>query len=164
MGEVVVPQYHTENYTEFDYYGRPYTNSYSVFDGYRFLNAIAAGFDSTGKLLWDNTLEIRNLLSYELNPKVSVFPSGENLVMCYLGDGKIGSKVIKGMETIEKLEFSPVELQYPDDRLVSETRNRMVPWYDHYFLCYGYQEIKNIALSDNNRRIVYYFSKVGFEQ
>jgi hypothetical protein len=164
IGEVVSPQYHTESFTEFDYYGRPYTNSYSVFDGYRFLNAIVAGFDSTGKLLWDNALEIRNLVSYELTPKVSAFYAGDEMVLCYLSDGKIGSKMIREKEVLEKLDFSPLEMLFPDDKLQGETRSRMAPWYENYFLCYGFQEIKNIALSENNKRLVFYFNKVKFEK
>ncbi len=162
--EVFSPQYHTENFTDFDYYGRPYTNSYSVFDGYRFVNAIVGGVDNDGKLLWDNTLEIRNLVSSELSKKVVVFQSGIDLVLCYVSDGKIGSKIIRENNVVEKLDFAQIEMLYPDDKLLSETKGRLVPWYGNYFLSYGYQEIKNIALESNNKRLVYYFSKLRFEK
>ena len=164
MTEFYYPQYRTENYTDFDYYGRPYSNSYSVFDGYRYTNALVAGYDKSGKILWDNTLEIRNLVSYELDPKVTAYPSGDELVLAYLSDGKIASKIIKEGGVIEKLDFSPVDLMYPNDKLLAETRSRLVPWYGNYFLCYGYQEIKNIALDKNNKRLVFYLNKIRFER
>jgi hypothetical protein len=162
--EIFSPQYHTENFTDFDYYGRPYTNSYSVFDGYRFANAIVTGFDKDGRLIWDNTLEIRNLVSHELSPKVVVFPEGNDQVLCYISDGKIGSKIINGNNVVEKLDFAPIELLYPEDKLLSEIKGKLIHWYANYFLSYGYQEIKNIALESNNKRLVFYFSKLRFEK
>ncbi len=161
--EFFSPQYHTESFTDFDFYGRPYTNSYSVFDGYRFFNAVVAGFDQDGKLLWDNNIEIRNLVSFELSPKVVTFPTGNDLVLCYVSDGKIGSKIIRENNVVEKLDFSAIDLLHPDDKLLNETRGLLMPWYGDYFLSCGYQEIKNIALETNNKRLVYYVSKIRFE-
>ena len=163
MAESFFPQYHSENFTDYDFYGRPFTNTYSVFDGYRYSKAIIAGFDLMGKLLWDNSLDIRNLLSFELNSKVIQFSQNSNIVMAYLSEGKIASKIIHNNEVIEKLDFSPIELEYPNDKLLSETKSRMVYWYDNFFLCYGYQEIKNVSLEQNNKRLVFYFNKVRFD-
>ena len=162
--EVFSPQYHTESITDFDYYGRPYTNSYSVFDGYRFFNAIVAGFDNKGRLLWDNTMEIRNLVSHELTPNVVTFSAGSNLVLCYDSDGKIGSEIIHENDVVEKLDYTPIDLLYPEDKLLSESKSKLIPWYGNYFLSYGYQEIKNIAVETNNKRLVFYFSKLRFEK
>jgi hypothetical protein len=46
--------------------------------------------------------------------------------------------------------------------MISDSKNNMLSWYGPYFLCYGYQEIKNINASDK-KRLVYYFTKVRFE-
>ncbi len=163
FSEVYHPQYHSENFTDFDFYGQPFTNSYTVFDGYRFTNAILATFDKDGKLLWDNNMEIRNLITFELSPKVNIYFSDGNVVLTYLSDGKIASKIINGDNVVEKLDFSSYDLSYPDDKLLSETKSRMAYWYGNYFLCYGYEDIKNVALEGNNKRLVYYFSKIKFE-
>jgi hypothetical protein len=162
QSEVYSPQFRTENFTDFDFYGRPYTNSYSVFDGFRFQSAIVAGFDLEGKLVWDNVLEIRNLLSHEATPKMTIYPDGSDLVLAYLSDGKIGFKIIKGNSVLEKLSYNPLELLYPEDKLLSESRSRMTEWYDNYYLCFGYQEIKNISLASNNKRLVFFINKVRF--
>ena len=163
LAESFYPQYHTENYTDYDFYGRPYTNSYSIFDGYRFTSGIIAGFDRQGDLLWDNAMEIRNLLSFELTPKMNVFISDNEQIICYLSDGKIGSKIFNGNTTLGKTEYSPVQLKTDNDRLLSETKSRMIFWYDRYFLCYGFQEIKNLSREGENKRLVYYFTKIRIE-
>jgi hypothetical protein len=163
MAEAFNPQYHSETFTDFDYYGRPFTNSYSVFDGYRYNSAIITGFDDKGKLLWDNNMEIRNLVSFDLEQKVNTIFTAGDIVLTYQGEGKLASKIVKGYDVIEKLDYSPVEMSLPDDKLLSETKSKMIPWYDNYFLCSGYQEIRNVALEGNNKRLVYYFSKIKFE-
>ncbi len=163
LAESYSPQYHTESFTDFDFYGRPYTNSYSVFDGYRFFNAIVAGFDAEGSMVWDNCMEIRNLVSFDLAPKVSLFSSGGNLVLCYSSEGKIGSRVIRESEVIEKQDFADVEMLHSDDKLISESKGVLAYWYGNYFLSQGYQEIRNIALENNSKRMVFCFSKLRFD-
>jgi hypothetical protein len=163
FSEVYHPQYHSENFTDFDFYGQPFTNSYTVFDGYRFTNAIITAFDKDGNLLWDNNMEIRNLISFELTPKVNSYRAGGNVVLMYLSDGKIASKIIHGDKTVENVDYSTFDLTYPDDKLLSETKSRIAYWYGNYFLCYGYEDIKNVALDGNNKRLVYYFSKIKYE-
>ena len=164
VGESYVPEYHPENFTEFDFYGRPYINTYNVFDGYRYTSSMIAGFDKTGNLKWDNSMEIRNLISTDLNPKVNVFcSSSDTMVLCYSSEARIASKIIRRNEVVEKLDFSAMEMMNPEDKMISDSKNYMVPWYDRFFLCYGYQEIKNINSSENKKRLVYYFTKVRFD-
>jgi hypothetical protein len=164
MGESYMPEYHPENFTEFDFYGRPYINTYNVFDGYRYTSAIIAGFDKNGNLKWDNSMEIRNLISPELIPKVNLFcSSSDTMVLCYSSEARIASKIIRENEVIEKLDFSAIEQMNEEDKMLSDSKNFMVPWYGPFFLCYGYQEIKNINSSGDKKRLVYYFTKIRFD-
>jgi len=161
--EIYAPQYHTENFTDFDFYGRPYTNSYSVFDGYRFFNALVTGFNGDGNLLWDNNIEFRNLISRELTPKLVLFPNKLDMVLCYISDGKVGSKIINEGNVTEKLDFTILDRLYPEDKIIEETKGIMNHWYGNYFISSGYQDIKNISLETNNKRLVFYFSKLRFD-
>lgn len=163
LGESYYLQYHTESFTDFDFYGRPYTNTYSVFDGFRYTSAIVAAYDIKGNLLWDNSMEIRNLISQTPDQKVSIHFNGEDAILAYLSEGKIGYKIIREGSTVEKTDYADLELSLPDDRLVNETRSRMVHWYDNYYLCYGYQDIKNLAVSGNATKLVFFCNKVQFD-
>lgn len=162
LAESYFPQYHSENFTDFDFYGRPYTNTYTVFDGYRFNHGMLTAFDQDGKLLWDNNMEIHNLLSAELNFRITDYFSGGEDILSYLSEGKIGSKVIRQNEVVEKLDFTAIDLLSDEDKLLTETKSRMVFWYSTYFLCYGYQEIKNIR-EGNTKRLVFYINKIRIE-
>jgi hypothetical protein len=163
LAESFSAQYHSESFTDFDFYGRPYVNTYQVFDGYRYNNGIVTAYDKDGKLLWDNSIEIRNLVSFEINPKVTVFfTPDDNAVLAYLSEGKIASKIVRGNSVIEKLDFSPLELLNPGDKMLTETKYGMLPWYDKYFICYGYEEIKSINSTENKKRLVFFFTKIAF--
>lgn len=164
LADGFAPQYHTENYTDFDFYGRPFVNSYSVFDGYRYYKAAVAGFAADGTLVWDNNVELRNLVSVTPRPQITCFPFKDELVLCYQSDGKIGSRIIRGSDVTEQLDFASMDLLYPDDKLVSESGTRLETWYGTTFLSYGYQEIKNIGLDSGNKRLVFYLTKLKFDR
>ena len=109
-------------------------------------------------------MEIRNLISPDLNPKVNVFcSSSDTMVLCYCSEARIASKIIRENDVVEKLDFSTLEQMFPEDKMLSDSKNYMVPWYGPFFLCYGYQEIKNINSSKDKKRLVYYFTKVKFD-
>jgi hypothetical protein len=38
----------------------------------------------------------------------------------------------------------------------------MAWWYDDYFLCSGYQEIRDISKGNNDKRLVFFCNKVRF--
>ncbi len=161
--EIFDPQYHSETFTDFDFYGRPYSNSYNVFDGYLFSQAIVAGFNTRGELQWDNHISFRNLLTMELVPKLMVHPvKQDELVLLYLSEGTIGSGIIKGTLETAPVEYSPLALMWPEDKLIAETKGKIMNWHGNYFLAGGYQEIKNIGMNTPGKRLVFYFSKVEY--
>ncbi len=161
--DVFEPEYHTETYTDFDFYGRPYTNSYAVFDGYRFKTGMIAAISFQGELLWDNTLPFRNALTMDLLPKMVAYPGGgTEYALCYLTEGIIASRIISGSTIREATTYLPLDLSENGDKLVRETRSGLYHWYDNYFIANGFQEIKNIGGEIGNRKNVYYFTKIRF--
>ena len=164
VSETYFPQFHTESFTDYDFYGRPFTNSYSVFDGYRFTGAILTAFDGEGKLVWDNAMSIRNIITFSMEPKVSVYFFRDEIVLAYLSEGRIASRIIKGPEIMEKTSYSELELMSPNEKLLGESNSMMVHWYDEFFLCYGYQEIRDISKSGNDKRLVFFCNKVRFDR
>jgi hypothetical protein len=64
---------------------------------------------------------------------------------------------------VEKTDYTDLDLSLPEDRLINETKSRMLHWYDNYFICYGYQEIKNLSYTGNATKLVFYCNKVRFD-
>ncbi len=162
IAEAYYPEYHNVSYTTYDAYGRPTTSSYSVFDGYRYTNAVIACFDDEGKLLWDNSFELTNILSKKLDKRVETLFDGDDIILTYSSDGEIASKVIRGNEVIENTNLTPIQTNYSNDKVLSDYNSDMEYWYDTYFISYGYQRIKNTSVENKSKRTVFYFNKIAF--
>ncbi|MCD4746368.1 MAG: hypothetical protein K8R58_08720 [Bacteroidales bacterium] len=160
--EAYYPEYHMVTSMYYDYYGRLIPQSYSVFDGYKYFNAFITCFDKNGNMLWDNSLEIYNILTFNLIKRVNIFFDDNDIVLAYSDDGKIVSKIINGTRVVEGLDYSSIETSNINDKLISESNSNMMYWYKNYFICYGYQTIKNNSFIDKNKRIVFYINKIAF--
>ena len=162
ISEGYYEEYHTVTNTYYDYYGHPSPVSYTVFDGYKYFNAFVSCYDETGNKLWDNGMEIFNILTMNLNNRIVVYFDNDEMVLAFNHEGKIGAKIIKGTEVVEGLDYFPIEPTYNNDKVMEDTKSNMAFWYDNYFLAYGFQTIRNNTLVRNNKRTVFYINKVGF--
>lgn len=163
VSEAYYEEYHTVTSTYYDYYGRPVPVSYSVFDGYKYFNAFISCFTKDGIKLWDNGLEIFNILTFDLENRVNIYFAGDEIILAYNREGKIGAKIIKGAQIIEGLEYYPLESTYINDKIIGDSKSSMEFWYDNYFLAYGFQNIRNNTLVGNDKRVVFYLNKVSFK-
>jgi hypothetical protein len=163
VSEAYYEEYHTVTSTYYDYYGRPVPVSYTVFDGYKYFNAFISCFTDEGEKLWDNGLEIFNILTFDLENRVNVYFNHDDVVLAYNREGKIGAKIINGQQIVEGVEYYPLESKYSEDKIIGDSKSNMEYWYDNYFLAYGFQNIKNNSLIGNDKRIVFYINKVFFQ-
>lgn len=162
VAEGYYEEYHTVTNTYYDYYGRPMPMSYSVFDGYRYFNAFITCFDGEGNKEWDNGLEIFNILTFDLKKMVTAYFDSSDIVLAYNRDGKIAAKIITEGESAEGTDYYPLEASYANDKVADDSKSLMVPWYDNYFICYGFQVIPNDSYIGNEKRTVFYINKVAF--
>jgi len=161
IAEAYYPEYHTVMTTSY-VNGHPVTSYQYVFDGYRYTNAIVACFDKEGELLWDNSFEIMNILTFNLHERVKVMLDGEDIILAYSSGGNIASKIIRGNEVVEGKQYTKIETKYDNDKVLADYNSDMEYWYGNYFISYGYQKIKN-KTQDKSKRMVFYFNKMGFQ-
>ncbi|MCF8235751.1 MAG: hypothetical protein K9G67_12300 [Bacteroidales bacterium] len=163
LAESYYPDYRTVSYITYDYYGRPFPQTYSVFEGYKYFSGIIAGFDNKGNLLWDNGIKVMGLTTFRLEKKLVGFFSGDDLVLAYNTQGKVASEIFDNGITVGDFEYINLEQKYKKDKLMKAANSGIMHWYDSYFICFGYQEIRNNALPGNSRRTVFYINKLAFE-
>lgn len=164
VAEAYYPEYHTEYYTEY-VNGKPVTRTRRVFDGWRYTHAIVCGFDKNGRMVWDNTFEIWNILTFNLKERVRVLPQDKELVLAYAYGGAIHSKVISGSEVLDGKSSTPIETSKEGDKVRSNYDSDMAFWYDNYFVTWGYQRIKNTeekGKGGKKKRTVFYFNKIQY--
>lgn len=160
--ELYKPHYRTETRMDYDFYGRPYPYTYSVFDGYLFFDVIVVDINNEGDLIWNNDYIIRDLKSYSLSRHSVVFSENEFVTTAYVNNGRVYSKVFDGALDIDSDE-SIIATNNGKDRIDRDENNFIEKWYDGYFLIYGYQRILNRSLSKQNERTIFYLNKIAYK-
>ncbi len=166
IGEAFYPKYNsTATYAgASSYYGPGAYSAY--FSGYRYTHAVVIGFNDKGKILWDNSFEIEDVLSMTLDQYVHADVREKDIVLFYMYDNEIRTKIIQGNEVIEGKSFDNIRLSFGDDVLKTTHSDigGMEMWYDNTFYGYGTQYIKNMKDQGVklNRR-VFYINKIRYK-
>jgi hypothetical protein len=163
MLEAFYPEFRTVSDISYDYWGRPVTHSYTVFDGYRFFNSILTGYNIDGVLEWDNSLEVNITPTTRLDQKSAYFFDGKPAIIFYNDGAKISYRVCLKNAELEPFTVLDLETSEFGDKITAVGQNHLVHWYDYYFLAYGYHTIRNNLLTEKNERTVFYINKISLE-
>jgi len=178
LGEAFYPKYSSTgtyydvetsqfgNYGGFRGLGRPNDYTPTNFAGYRYTHAVVAAFNSQGEMIWDNSFEIEDVISFSLDQYVKASFTEEGIVLLYLYDNQIRSKIIRGSEVVEGKKFDDLKLTFEDDQVnnyLSTKVGGLEKWYGDTFVAFGVQRIKNLKDSgvELNRK-VFYVNKVEY--
>ncbi len=167
IGEAYYPKY--SNTTSPTYFGGFSGNNdwgNPTFQGYRYTHAVVVGFDKKGNVLWDNSFEINDVLSYELKELVKVTVEDDKIIMLYVFEDVIRAKVIKGNEILEGKSFNPIALSFQSDEITNNNKDMegLEEWYGNYFYASGTQKIKNLRDKDIKiNRKVFYINKIKYQ-
>lgn len=117
-----------------------------VFDGYQYTHAVVIGFDKNGKLIWDNSFEINDVKSFELEQFAKIYPQDDRIILLYLYQNAIRSKIISGAEVLEGKSLDEMKLKFKDDEVKErETEtSKLDYWYGNHFFAFGVQKVHNI--------------------
>lgn len=143
------------------YGGRSYLYNSSqrqVFDGWVYTHAVVAGFDYNGKLLWDNSIEIKDLKTKTLKEKVKASVSNDKITLFYNNKGIISRKSILRDKVVEDTQNQIIETQSDGDKVKRNENEDAEFWFDNYVLAWGTQRIAG----DGGRRNVFYLNKIAF--
>ncbi|WP_221409421.1 hypothetical protein [Marinoscillum furvescens] len=136
------------------------------FMGYKYTHAVVVSFDRNGNIIWDNSFEINDIETFGLEEFVAVNTYEDQVVLMYLEENTIRSKVVRGNEIVEGKTFNPVRLSYAEDEV--KTRDPEVEglkvWYDQTMYAYGEQRIHNDnAVGGDYSRKVFYINKIKYQ-
>jgi hypothetical protein len=138
-------------------------NNDLVFDGYRYTHATVLAFDTNGKLQWDNTFEINDVKTFNLEQFVKLKADKEKITLLYLFDNKLRSKVIAGSNVIESKNIEPIKTLAEDDVVIKDITmmNKLEYWYGDYLFAYGIQNITNAKqIGGQSERSVFFINKL----
>jgi len=168
IGEAYYPRY---NYSSSGSSFGPNNTAFSpgfsnpFFLGYKYTHAVVVAFDPNCNLLWDHTFKIEDIQTYTLDENVVVSASSEGVILMYLEENEIRSKVVKGNEVVEGRTFNPVRLSFESDELRNKNPNveGLERWYDETLFAYGEHSIQNPnKVAGRTFRKVFYINKVQY--
>jgi len=170
IGEAFYPKYNTNTYNS--YFGGYYSRGAGryqrnlAFEGFKYTHAIVIAFDKSGNLLYDNSFEINDVLSYDLDQFVNVSVEDDRMVLLYIYENVIRSKLIQGDEVLEGKSFNEIALTFEED--VAKTPDSefggLELWYDNKFFAYGVQKIKNLSSQNvKMNREVFFLNKIQYK-
>lgn len=148
------------------FYANPLVRGEMIFDGYRYTHAAVIGFDKRGKLLWDNSFEINDVKTLHLEQFVKIVHDGNRLILLYLFDNTIRSKIIKDGDIIEGKTYDALKMQFSEDMVNPKDteKSKLDYWYDDVFFATGIQTIKNLRESGITlTRKVFFINKITYK-
>ena len=164
LGEAFYPKYVSadRSYGPFFYNGGlPSTmmRDGRVFDGYHYTHAVVMGFDQNGNLLWDNSFEINDVKTFNLEQFVKLEVQGDRIALLYLFDNELRTKVIQDDQVLEGKTVEHIKTSFDSDVVRNEqtSMNRLEYWYKDNFYAYGVQEIAN---AERGKRRVFFINKI----
>ena len=172
IGEAFYPHYsyssssfRTFNYAPRYAYAGPLYRDGLIFDGYNYTHAVVIGFDKSGKLLWDNSFEINDVRSMQLEQFVKIQPEEDRVVLLYLFENALRSKIIKGSEV---LEGKTTDILNPDGQGKKEKaknieNSKLDHWYGQYFFAFGNQAIQPGKGDEANKGKMFFINKITYK-
>ena len=130
--------------------------------GYRYKHGMVCAFDKKGKLLWDNSLEYKDLETMtSLQPQIQISTGKDSLTMVYMNDQKIYYKRTDKSLPVEEIREVEIPSKEEADKTLNDREKELVTaWYGDYFLMYGIQQYRGGA--NGNSRKVFYLSKLAY--
>lgn len=134
-----------------------------IFDGYYYTHAVVIGFDHDGKLLWDNSFEINDVRTFELEQFVKLDVRPDHITLLYLYDHQFRSKIIADNQVVEGKSVDPIRLKFDTDeaRKGSTEKSRLDYWYDHNFYACGVQTLISAAGELPLKKRVFFINRLS---
>lgn len=147
----------------YQYYS-PYRND-QIFDGFQYTHAIVIGFDKEGKVRWDNSFEINDARSFQLEQFVKIAPGNGHIDLLYFYQNLIRTKIIQGSDVLEGKTADQIKMLHPNDFVNKNDiqPNRLHYWYGNHLLACGFQNIRGSKdrLAEVKRR-VFFINKINY--
>lgn len=133
---------------------------------YKYTHSLLVSFDKSGKLKWDNALELKDISTTTIR-RLSHFEKAQDSVsLFYLHDNILHGKIFKGTESEGQRKKFNLRLMYEGDKGNGGDvwEGGVDKWYDNYFYVYGVHRIENNSdLNIRRRRRVFYVNKLVFK-
>ena len=129
---------------------------------------VVLGINEKGKLLWNQSLSLKDVETLALEQVTEVYKKGEKGVLLYKKENQLAYNFfnldtgISSDSTIAINTFNELD----QISLHSERQGRVQHWYDNNFIVWGYQKISNEkpeAVQTDKKRNIFFINKLVIE-
>ncbi len=144
------------------FYSNPLVRSDLIFDGYQYTHSVVIGFDQSGKLRWDNSFEINDIRTMQLEQFVEVRPEKDRIVLMYLFENKLRTKIIHDDEVLEGKNQDVMKTIHANETVEARSIEfeQLDHWYGGYFYAHGIQRLKHKV---GTTRRVFFINKITYK-
>jgi hypothetical protein len=174
VGESYYPRYSYPSYSSRNFYspaislnpyatGNPTYRGDYVFDGFQFTHAFLASISGSSHLLWDNSIEMKDLKTMQLQQTVHVLPTNSTTTLLYLFENTLHTKTINDSLTVTNTTSIPIQPNGEEDEAARKDgeANLLTYWYGNYFVATGVQQVHNKKLGRlASERKLFYITKL----
>lgn len=155
------PGYYGRVYGFDRYFPYPYNQGRNPAEAseYRYSHAVLCAFDKNGKLLWDNSFVLKDVVRSNLGQTTHYAFTGGKVAMAYMHQEEIRYKVFTNDSTAANDLSVPLAGSTPQEKVTSVEDAGFVHWYGSHFLAFGFGRIKP---QKNAAREVFFLNKVSF--
>lgn len=143
-------------------YFNPRLRNDVIFDGYQYTHAVVIGFDNNGKVRWDNSFEINDVKTMQLEQFVKIKPEKDRIILMYLFQNTLRAKIIHDAEVLEGKTQDPMKTNFNNETedIQGLENEQLDYWYDGYFFAYGVQRLKQ---ESGRARRVFFINKITYK-
>lgn len=125
---------------------RTYRIDNQVFNQFNYSHAFIGKFDNNGEMVWNNSFNLKNIKSFELNEITQLTSLPNGYLIAYPDDGFIRTGFIDKENQITELESYDIKELDLQDRIVSLDDSSLLAWFGNSFLVYGNKRISKIGV------------------
>ena len=128
---------------------------------YKYEQGLVCGFDTEGKLLWDNQFDFDEFETQKIFPFFSYSVKDDTVALFRLDEEELFYKQTVKSRKQPLISEYKVPKRDSLDNIISRSDEILMHWYDDNYLVSGYQIVRN-ELYEPARRKVFYFTRLRY--
>lgn len=133
-----------------------------IFDGYQYTHAIVIGINASGKIIWDNSFEIPEVKTFQLNQFVKISEGKSSFTLFYHFNNRIRIREIIKNNVIDGETIDPENLFRESSKKSATNITRVNLWYPNTLIASGFHTEPK---SDSGQaKISFFLQKISLSQ
>lgn len=160
VAEIYYPEYNSNNNSMFLGY-RSYRVGNQAYNQFNYSHAFLGEFDRSGKLTWNNSINLRNVKTRQLNDITQLTTIDSGYILAYPDDGVIRTGIINQKNEVLPMQSYDLKTLGSKVKIVDVSSANLLAWYGQTFLVYGNKVVNSggqMGVQD-----VFYLRKLSYD-